>query len=306
MNNKDVFSKNPFKIIISLISCILWGSAFPVLKISYEELNIAQNDMNSKIVLAGTRFLMASLLIFTYFILFMKQSIRLGKKDMLKLLLLGSFQTTLYYGLFYIGVSNTTGMKAAILGALETFFLIIIAHMVYEDDKINSTKIIGLLTGFLGVIFVNWGKSLSFQFNFKGEGFLIMASLLGAVCSIFVKNLSQRIHPFLVTAWQMFLGALLMLLFGLPNLKAGAMVFTPKAWILLIYSAFLSAIAFSLWFTLLKYNKAGEISLYRFTIPVSGALLSAIFVPEENITLYIIVALILVSTGLIVVNRKQS
>ena len=81
--------------------------------------------------------------------------------------------------------------------------------------------------------------------------------------------------------------------------------FTPLATGLLVYSALLSSVAFALWFTLLKYNKAGEISVYRFIIPVSGALLSAIFIPSETFTLNIAISVILVALGIGIVNYRK-
>ena len=52
----------------------------------------------------------------------------------------------------------------------------------------------------------------------------------------------------------------------------------------------------------MKYNKAGEISIYKFTTPVSGALLSAIFIPGERLNEYVIAALALVAVGIVAIN----
>jgi len=83
------------------------------------------------------------------------------------------------------------------------------------------------------------------------------------------------------------------------------MIFTLQAWGLLFYAAFLSAAAFSLWYSLLKYNKAGEISIYKFMIPVSGAVLSALFVPGEKLNILMGAALLLVAVGIVVVNYRR-
>lgn len=82
------------------------------------------------------------------------------------------------------------------------------------------------------------------------------------------------------------------------------MVFTPFGWGLFIYSALLSSAAFALWYSILKYNPAGEISMYKFIVPVSGAIMSSIFIPEENLSLATIAALALVALGIIIVNYK--
>lgn len=305
MDKEELFTKRPFPFILSLVSCVLWGSAFPVLKISYVELNLAQGDILGRILLGGVRFFLASILLFLFTALIFKISLNIGGKNILKLALLGIFQTGLLYILFYNGIANTTGMKSSIIGALETFFTIIIAHFVYEDDRIDKNKTLGIILGFTGIILTNWGQGFSSEFSFWGEGLLIISSFIGSVSAIYVKKLCKELHPFVVTSYQMFFGALLMLAISMGRLRGEGLNFTPKATGLLIYSAFLSAVSFAIWYTLLKYNKAGEISMFRFIIPVSGALLSAIFIPGERFTIMLLAALILVSAGIVVVNRKK-
>lgn len=303
MNVKKYFTEKFYVIAIAIFCCILWGSAFPVLKISYIELNMSPSNLNAKIVFAGMRFLLASILLFIFVSLFIKKSIAIKKKQILLLLSLGLLQTTLQYSLFYIGLANTTGTKSAILTSTGSFFVVILAHFIYSDDKMNIRKTIGIITGFTGIILVNWGKGgFSLDFSFMGEGLLIISAFISAFGTIMAKKLSKDIHPFLVTAWQMLLGSILLISFGLPQLEPNAITFTTKGWLLLLYSSFLSASAFSLWYSLLKYNKAGEISLYKFMIPVSGSILSTIFIPGENFSLYILFALIFVVFGIVAIN----
>jgi drug/metabolite transporter (DMT)-like permease len=68
----------------------------------------------------------------------------------------------------------------------------------------------------------------------------------------------------------------------------------------------LSAVAFSFWYALLSYHKAGEITMYRFVIPVAGVFLSAAFVPGEAINSYTLLSLLFVALGIIVVNWRLS
>ncbi|WP_041276299.1 DMT family transporter, partial [Desulfosporosinus acidiphilus] len=108
-----------------------------------------------------------------------------------------------------------------------------------------------------------------------------------------------------MTAWQMLTGSILLMAVGLPGLRPQSMIFTEKAVLLLIYSGFISATAFSLWYAILKYNKAGEISVYKFMTPVSGAFLAVLFIPGERLTQNMFIALILVALGVIIVNQRS-
>lgn len=292
-------------IIIALFCAVLWGSAFPVLKVSYVELGISPDDRSAIIVLAGVRFFLASLLIFLLLVVGIRQSPKVERKILPQLFLLGLLQISLQYFFFYNGLAHTTGMKGAILSSAGIFFVVVLAHFVYVDDRLDWRKTIGLIAGFAGIILINSGKHLSLDFSWQGEGFMLLSGLVTALGTILAKKISQKVHPFVLTAWQMLLGSLLLIAVGLPGLKPNAMVFTNKAWILLLYSAFLSATAFSLWYGLLKYNKAGEISVYKFMTPVSGAILSALFIPNERLTFNMFIALGLVALGVIIVNYQR-
>ena len=306
MDGEKIFTNKYYVMLFALVSTVLWGSAFPVLKVSYVELNLSPSDLNGKIVFAGMRFLLASLLLFGFTTLILKISLKINKKAFIELLSLGVLQTSLQYFFFYNGLANTTGIKGAILSSIGTFFVVLLSHFIYHNDKMNKEKVIALILGFVGIIIVNIGKGgFNLNFKFNGEGFLIMAGLISAFGTILAKRLSKDVHPFLVTGWQMFLGSILLILIGLPGFNEGSMTFTPKGWVLLIYASFLSATAFSLWYTLLKYNKAGEITLYKFIIPVSGSILSVIFLPGEEFTAYMFVALFLVAIGIVGVNYKR-
>jgi len=287
---------------IAVFCSILWGSAFPVLKVSYLELQMATDDTIAKIVFAGMRFLLAGLILLVGMLIVKPKALLVTRRQAMFLVIFGIIQTAFQYFFFYNGLANTSGMQGAVLSSSGTFFTVLIAHFFYTNDRLNMPKAIGLAAGFAGVVVANWGQSFQLDFHLTGEGFMILAGLMGAIGAIMAKEMAVGIHPFALTGWQLTIGSILMLLFGVPQLKPDAMSFTPVGWGLLVYAAFLSAFAFALWYSLLKYNKAGEISIYKFVTPVSGTILSAIFIPGEQLTVFIIGALALVAAGIIAIN----
>jgi drug/metabolite transporter (DMT)-like permease len=305
LKNQKFLTRKLNIIIIAVFCCVLWGSAYPVLKVSYHELGIGAADVNSKILLAGMRFFIAAILLLGFMFFGLRTKLKLPKRNLLEVFTLGVLQTTLQYFFFYNGLGNTTGINGSILGSMGTFFVVLLAHFIYRNDKISWNKTIGLITGFSGIIIMNWSNGgFGGTFTFQGEGYLILAALMGSIAVILVKRLTVKISPIMLTAFQMLMGSILLIIWGYLGLKGDFIVFTFKAWMLLFYSAFLSATAFSLWYSLLKYNKAGEISLYKFMIPVSGAFLSAIFISGEDLTLNVLWSLILVCIGIIAINVK--
>ena len=76
---------------------------------------------------------------------------------------------------------------------------------------------------------------------------------------------------------------------------------------LLLYMAMISAVAYTLWGILLKYNPVSRVSVFGFMNPVFGVLLSALILGEsaQALSIYALAALVLVSLGIYVVNKPE-
>lgn len=300
--NKNIFQNKVTAGLLAIISTLLWGSAFPVLKMSFHKLNISAGDIRTKIYFAGMRFFIAAIILFLIMKFILKMDLLIKLKNLPGILLVGLLQTTIAYFFFYVGLGNTSGIKASILISSGTFLTIIFAHFIYHDDKIDRKKIIGMIVGLLGIIIINIEKlPLELNFTFTGEGFLILCGLSTTFATFLVKRISKKVEPFKLTSYQLFIGSIFLLLLG----DGSQLNFTLETTALLIYAALISSIGFGLWFSLLKYNKAGEITLFKFIIPISGASLSAIILPNEAFTFNIIISLVLVSIGIIFINLKS-
>lgn len=297
------FFQNKWAVIgIAIFCSVLWGSAFPVLKISYGELQMDPSNPIAQMVFAGTRFLIAGLIILVCLFFINRKYVFVKRSQIHVLILVGLLQTAIEYYFFYNGLGKISGMQGAILSSSGTFLTVILAHFIYKNDRIDRRKAIGIVAGLAGIVVVNWGQAFQFGFQWNGEGFMILSGLTGAIATIIAKSLATDIHPFTLTGWQLTIGSVILLLIGLPQYNDNMITFTPFGWGLLIYASILSAVAFALWYSILKYNKAGEISIYKFITPVSGALLSAMLIPGERLNRYILAALALVAIGIVAIN----
>jgi drug/metabolite transporter (DMT)-like permease len=290
---------------IAIICTFLWGSAFPVLKISNIEFQIAPSDPVAQIVFAGVRFLLAGVILLTFLFITNRKQLLVKRSHLFILIFLGIMQTAVQYFFFYNGLSKVSGMQGAILSSSGIFLAVVMAHFYYKNDHMNWRKTLGIVAGFSGIILANWGQDLQFGFQMTGEGFMILSGLTSAVATILTKELAVDIPAVTLTGWQLSIGAIVLLIIGVPQLSENALTFTPFGWGLLIYAAFLSAIAFALWTNLLKYNKAGEVSIYKFLTPVFGTILSAWLIPGESLNLLIIGAIGFVAFGIIIMNYSK-
>jgi len=294
--------------LIAIFCNILWGTAFPVLKIVYADMGIVSSDLGGTITFISLRFLLAGILVFIFGLFTKAPLFKINRSQLMLIIILGLFNTTLQYFFFNIGVNNTPGIKASILGQVGIFFSVILAHFVYKDDKLNIRKFLGLCLGFLGLILVNLHKGSEGLLNFTllGEGFMILSGIVSSLSMFMAKKIGKELPSIVYTSWQMIIGSIL--LFFLGTFMGGDVMslhFSPLSILLFVYLALLSSIAFCLWYSILQYRKIGEISLYKFFVPVSGTLLTALFVPGESLMPIYLVALILVSIGIIIVNREK-
>ena len=118
-----------------------------------------------------------------------------------------------------------------------------------------------------------------------------------------MKDYTQNEDPVMLSGYQFLAGGVIMIAVGF--LMGGRVKgFTAASTGMLLYLAFLSAVAYTLWGILLKYNPVSKVAIYGFMNPVIGVLLSALLLGEGEQAFHIknILALILVSAGIVIVN----
>ncbi len=291
-------------LVLASVCCLLWGSAYPAIKQGYALFGIGPGETGTQIVFAGWRFTLAGLLLLAVTGVRRQPVLLPLRLHVGPLLLLGVTQTTLHYLFFYIGLAHTTGVKGSIMVGSTTFFSVLLAHVLYANDRLTVRRIGGCILGFAGVIGVNLTSGgLDLTLSFRGEGFVVISAFFLSASSIYGKRLSQRMDVIAMTGHQLTLGGLLLLVIG--HAAGGRLQgFSPASGLLLGYLVVLSSVAFVLWSLLLKHNRVGVVAVYSFLIPVFGALLSALFLREPILELRYLAALTLVSAGIWLVNRE--
>lgn len=304
LNSSSFFTRRKVVFLLASLCCLLWGSAYPAIKNGYALFNIAADDIPSKLVFAGYRFVFAGLVLLVIAALGRK-SLRLDRRTIGQVSLLGLSQTSLQYVFFYIGLAYATGVKSSIMNATGTFFSVLLAHYLYKNDRLSFNKALGCAAGFAGVMVVNFGDGLlSFDFALLGEGFIVMAAFVLSAASIYGKKVSQHVDSVVLTGYQLALGGLALLLIGLAS--GGTLTgFTVKSTALMLYLVMLSSAAFSLWTILLKYNRVSMVTVFNFMIPVFGTMLSALFLDERILEWKNGVALLLVCCGIWLVAKEE-
>lgn len=295
--------QNPAVIcILALFCCALWGSATPCIKIGYEWMEI--EGAGSQILFAGYRFFLSGIFTLLTGSIVEKRILTMKRSSIPYIIRQGILQTTLQYVFFYVGMAHTTGTKGTIINTSNAFISIVAAHFMLKSEKMTWEKAIGCLLGLASVIIINlepgvWGSG----FSLMGEGMILICTVAYGISNVYLKMISDKESPMTITAYQLLLGSVILIVIGIL-LGGNVGNFTCKSTILLIYMALLSTIAFSLWSILIKYNPVGKIAIYGFSIPIFGVILSGILLGEEIFAVKNLIALILMSGGILVVNRK--
>lgn len=299
---KDRLQNKGVVLALATLCCLLWGSAYPAVKIGYELFGITTTG--AQVLFAGYRFTLAGILTWIITSLYVKKIALPQRDEWGRMISLGLVQTTLQYIFFYIGLANTTGVKASIINATSTFFAILFAHLILKNEKMTRAKIIGCILGMVGVIIIQLkGGRIDSSFSLLGDGFLFLVCIASALGAVMTRIYTQKSDSMILTAYQLMIGGVVLVMIGL--LMGGSITqVTVPGLLLLGYLAALSAAAFTIWTILLKHNPVGVVAIYGFMIPVFGVILSGLFLGEAFLSLRILVSLACVSVGIWLVNRE--
>ncbi|MBE5963123.1 MAG: DMT family transporter [Lachnospiraceae bacterium] len=298
----------PVVSVLAMACCILWGSAFPGIKLGYQFFAIPSDEVASQILFAGIRFTLAGVLTILIGSVLNREVLRPRKESLSKIVVLCLFQTVLQYLFFYVGLANTSGVKGSIINGSNVFVAIIFACFVFRQEKITVQKMIGCLLGFAGVVLINLnGSGISLSFSLLGEGFILLSTVAYSVSSVIMKNYSKKENPVMLSGYQFLAGGLIMMACGFA-FGGRLHEISGKGIGILVYLAFVSAAAYSVWGILLKYNPVSRVAVFGFMNPVSGVLLSALFLKEKSQEFGVkgVIALILVCIGIYVVNYSPN
>lgn len=302
---ENVLTKAPIVILLAFICSALWGSAFSGVKIGYEKFGINSVDWSSQMIFAGVRFAVAGIMALVFGSISVRKLLLPNKNAIPKIAVISLFQTILQYIFYYIGLAHTTGVKAAVIVAANVFMAILISSLVYRIEKLTVRKIIGCILGFAGIIIINFsGLKGGSGFNLLGDGFILISTVANGFSSVLMKKYSTGEDPVMLSGWQFFFGGLVMTLIGaicggnIGSVNAGSVM-------ILLYLAFVSAAAYSLWSLLLKYNPVSKVAIFGFMNPVCGVIISSIVLKEsDTLGIQAFVALVFVCMGIFAVNRK--
>lgn len=295
---KKLFLQTGF---LAIIACLLWSSAFTGVKIGLE--------YSSPLRFAGVRFFWAGIILLP-FALGSGNYIQIVKNNAGKVFVISLLQIVLQYILFYKGLSLVQGSVSAILIGAGPLFVAIMAHFYVPGDQLDLKKGLIILLGMSGMILVSVGRNSGNSGDnmaWLGILYLLGVNVSSGVVNVFIKNQTSKLPPLVLSSSTMIFGGAVIYLISIP---VEGLEFTLKPttyYIALSYLTFLSAAAFSIWFYLLKRPevKVSYLNFWKFLIPVAGALLAWIFLPDESPNVSSVLGVFITGLALILLNLSR-
>ena len=171
---RQLLKNEKYRIFFATFCALGWSLAYPLIKLGYQSFGIVSNDLGSKFLFAGLRFLFAGIAL-------LLTSNRLKKswhiQDRGKLLLFALVNITFHYMFAYIGLGFNPGSRSTILDSLSGFLLIVMAGWVDHNDSFSKQKLVGILLGITGILFINLSPNQNYFENIEDSNVIICSSI---------------------------------------------------------------------------------------------------------------------------------
>jgi len=296
--------KNKLKgtVFLAIIACLLWASAFAVIKIGLQ--------YTTPLRFAGLRFMLAGLMVLPMVGSFRTAFVYI--RDNFRLILLIAFlQTFVQYTLFYSGLNLVPGALGAIIIGAGPLFIALTAHFFMPNDQLTLPKLGIIFMGIAGIAMVSLsnvsGKETG-NLIFIGILLLFLTNINAGFTMVVIARDAKHIPPLILSSSSLIMGGISLFLVSIP-VEGFTFIIPPLNYYLsIIWLSFLSAAAYSIWFLLLQREgvKVSALNMWKFIIPVFGAILSWLLLPNESPDLVSVAGITITAIALVLFNRQNT
>lgn len=290
MHQSRIISLN----LLAVLACLLWSTSFVISKHALQH----QSPLN----LAGLRFVLAGLIQIPLCGGFLAP-FRMLRREFTTVLLVSAFHTIYLYGTFFIGMVWARGAEAAIMIGAGPLASALVAHLLMHDDKLQRKTLLSIAFGMAGITLISLASKPWNPVGLKeflGLMLLLSGAFVSAIGNVVVAKRKGNLHPVALNSAQMLLGGVVLILIALPFEGTPELALPAAFYGQLLWLATISATAFAIWFHLLGKIKVSKLNLWKFLIPLSGAILSWLFLPAESPTPTSLIGMALIVAGIII------
>ena len=280
-----------------LLLALIWGANMAIIKVGAREL--------APLFMAGLRSAVAGVCLYIWL---KAKGIRVFPST--RVLVHGIVIGLLFgseFAFIYVGLQYTLASRTYVLVYTAPFFVALGAHFFLKGDRLNAWKTLGLILAFVGVLSLFMKDLGSFSIStLPGDLMALTAGALWGATTVYLKKyLSNRTLPLQTLFYQVFFSSAPLFLMSFiledPIVSGFSFVTGFSVFYQCIIVAFIS---YLVWFELIHRYPVSLLHAFSFFTPVFGVFLSGALILGELMSLRLIVALTLVSLGLVLVNRQ--
>lgn len=281
--------------LLLVILCASWGFQQVTIKVAMEGI--------SPVLQAGIRSFGATIFLFLWMV-FRKESI-FERDGSLVWGLLAGFLFGSEFLLVYWGLEFTSASRAIIFLYLSPFVVAIGAQFFIPGENLRKIQVVGLVFAFVGIV-VAFSESLQLTSSqmLVGDSMVTVAAILWGATTVVIKaSPLKTIKPSKTLLYQLAVSGFILPLASLFLGEAGVEKMTPLIFGSIAYQVvWVAAITYLVWFWLIRHYPASHVSSFSFLTPLFGVMAGGLFL-NEPMTPFLLAALVLVGTGIYLVNR---
>ena len=205
--------------------------------------------------------------------------------------------------LLFLALDYSTVARVSMLFYTMPVWMTIAAHFLIPEERLNTVRVLGLAVAVAGLAVAMWGRGEG-ENLLLGDIYCIAAAMIWAAIGLVARlTPMNRSAPEMQLLYQLVVSALVLLPVSYLIGDQVRDLHLEHWWILVFQSIVVVGFGFSTWFWVLSKYPASDVASFGFLAPLFGVLLGWLLLGEE-LSIWIIVALILVSFGIVLINRK--
>jgi len=287
-----------------LLTMLLWGLAWPVGRLLAVNL--------PPVSIAVLRYAIVVPVLFGI-LRVKRQPIRLERKWMVNLVVMGLFSTTLYQIFFLYGVRYAAASDDSLVIGIGPVLVAIMASFVL-NERLTKTKNLGFISGLAGIGVISvlspntdvLNRPLGISLVFGGAIAYAMytITLRRFVAANRSDNTSPTLSSLAILAWISLFGWIFLIPLSLLE-APWTYSWGPVSWLGILYLALLSTVV-GYFFYVEGVSKigAGRAAIFGNLVPVFGVITSVVLL-GENLSPWHGVSFLLILTGVVLVNMQK-
>ena len=212
----------------------------------------------------------------------------LSLRDLWIFCYLGFFGITMNQFGFVVGMRYTSVIHSAIISSLSPVYTLVLAVLIRLENA-TLRKVLGMSVSVVGVALMAAGAGINRHSSTLVGDFITLTGSLGfAAYVVLGKRVASRYDSLTVTTFNCIFGALIVLPIAVQRaILLGSFAhwraFPWAVWACMVYMAlFSSAIAYVLYFWVLRYLEASQLASFTYLLPVAATALGILFLGERG------------------------